>query len=311
MPAHGCQADNFKRERAELEAVLNSGVFDRAPLLSQFLCYICDKYFAGQAEEIKEYNIAVEALGRGAEFDHAQDSIVRVEAFRLRKRLAQYYESDGAGHELQITVPAGGYVPEFRPRAVAETAPAPEPLPAAETPEVPTAKNLAKPALIVAAVVAVALGALITWRSIEQPSGAAGPPEELAPGALPVIRISAGAPAGLNVDDFGNVWSRDVHFSGGVAAQATPPLDLCGFPEWPFRTRREGEFSYDIPLDPGVYQLHLYFADTRPPEDPRPSLTFGVWANGQRLLNSFDLERDAGGRGVVDVRVFTDITPYG
>ena len=69
----------------------------------------------GAAEQIKEYNIAVEALGRPADFDQKRDSIVRVEAHRLRKRLREYYEADGADHAIRIDIPPGQYAPRFLP----------------------------------------------------------------------------------------------------------------------------------------------------------------------------------------------------
>jgi len=50
MPA----AANFEQERLELESLLASGIFDRAPALAQLLAYVCSKYFEGQAEQIKE-----------------------------------------------------------------------------------------------------------------------------------------------------------------------------------------------------------------------------------------------------------------
>ena len=56
-------------ERAELEAVLNSRIFNRAPSLANFLTYVCRCYFDGNVEDLKEYSIAVEALGRPPDFD--------------------------------------------------------------------------------------------------------------------------------------------------------------------------------------------------------------------------------------------------
>lgn len=100
-------------QQAELEAVIASGIFARAPSLAQFLSYICKKHFAGESHLIKETNIAVEALGRHEGFDPKKDSIVRVEAHRLRKRLKQYYEGEGSTHALRIEVPLGGYAPAF------------------------------------------------------------------------------------------------------------------------------------------------------------------------------------------------------
>src|ERR1700686_1661113 len=120
-------AADFGQERLELEAILASGIFHRAPNLAQVLTYVCAKYFEGSAEQIKEYNIAVEALGRPADFDQKRDSIVRVEAHRLRKRLREYYEAEGADHALRIDIPPGQYAPRFLLRE------APEPSLSAET----------------------------------------------------------------------------------------------------------------------------------------------------------------------------------
>ena len=86
-----------ERERAELALVLASPLFNRAPALSRILTFICEKRFRGEAESIKEYSIAIEALGRSQNFDSNSDTIVRVEASRLRRRLRQYYETEGAG----------------------------------------------------------------------------------------------------------------------------------------------------------------------------------------------------------------------
>ena len=103
----------FEHERREFQSVLASGIFDRAPNLEQVLTYVCERYFEGAAEQIKEYNIAVEALGRPAGFDQKRNSIVRVEAHRLRKRLREYYEAEGAAHSVRIDIPSGRYVPIF------------------------------------------------------------------------------------------------------------------------------------------------------------------------------------------------------
>src|ERR1700751_1647079 len=93
---------DFRQEKHELDAILASGIFSRAPNLAQVLTYVCTKYFEGTAEQIKEYNIAVEALGRPPDFDQKRDSIVRVEAHKLRKRLAGYYKGSRASHAVPI-----------------------------------------------------------------------------------------------------------------------------------------------------------------------------------------------------------------
>lgn len=70
-------------------------------------------YFAGAADGIKEYSIAVEALGRPKDFDPQTDTIVRVTAHALRKRLEDYYGTIGAQHPIHICLPPGHYVPRF------------------------------------------------------------------------------------------------------------------------------------------------------------------------------------------------------
>ena len=87
---------NCSLEKSELEHLLTSGIFDRSPGLAQLLTYVCNKYFEGSSAELKEYSIAVEALGRSAAFDQKKDAIVRVQFHRLRDRLKEYYQADGA-----------------------------------------------------------------------------------------------------------------------------------------------------------------------------------------------------------------------
>ena len=115
MAAASPQSVELDEQRAELKSVLESTHFLRAPKLAQLLSYLCERLFAGEAGKIKEYSIGVEVFGRGERFDQNSDSIVRVEANRLRKRLAEYYSGEGATHRLQITIPVGQYVPEFEP----------------------------------------------------------------------------------------------------------------------------------------------------------------------------------------------------
>lgn len=130
---------------AELQEVLSSPLFSRAPSLAQLLRYICQKHFAGETHQIKEQHIAVEALGRPEPFDQKRDSIVRVELHRLRKRLRQYYETEGAAHPIEITIPAGGYAPRFTAKAGRAETPVPQAQAAAvEAPPPPPAATPAR-----------------------------------------------------------------------------------------------------------------------------------------------------------------------
>jgi Malectin domain len=103
----------LEAERAELDDILSPGVFGRTNNHVRLLAYVCEKYFEGAIDEIKEYSIAVHALGRPESFDPQVDTIVRVTAHALRKRLEDYYRSAGADHAVHICLPPGHYVPKF------------------------------------------------------------------------------------------------------------------------------------------------------------------------------------------------------
>ena len=113
-PNEAAPQGNFQEERRELERVLAHPEISRSASLVRFLSFICNKYFEGQADEIREYSIAVEALGRkDSTFDSHIDPIVRVTARALRKKLEEFYKDVGRGHALQIVLPLGHYVPQF------------------------------------------------------------------------------------------------------------------------------------------------------------------------------------------------------
>ncbi len=105
--------DRLDAERAELEALLAAGILGRNNYLVRFLTFVCERYFEGETGDVKEYSIAVNALGRSSDFDPQADTIVRVTAHSLRKRLEEYYRTDGADRPIHICLPAGHYVPSF------------------------------------------------------------------------------------------------------------------------------------------------------------------------------------------------------
>src|SRR5215471_4493013 len=98
--------------RAELDRLLASELFARSPRLSSFLKFIVEKTLAGEGESLKEHVIAVELYGKAADFNTAEDPIVRIDARRLRDRLREYYAgaSDGG---ITISVRKGSYTPVF------------------------------------------------------------------------------------------------------------------------------------------------------------------------------------------------------
>jgi hypothetical protein len=316
---------NYVREKSELDALLASGIFHRAPNLALLLNYVCARYFEGGGDQIKEYNIAIEALGRPADFDQKADSIVRVEAHRLRKRLREYYEGEGANHPIQIEIPSGQYAPRFicREEAPGIAQPEQEVKPTVVEPSgLVSVLNAAgrKPVnrilwiagvavlLVIAAAVPLKYGA----RGSSSRQFAAGVPVVTQPGDT--IRILCGLERSNYIDRFGNTWQGDKYFQGGSALDAADhPIRGARDPRL-YTVRREGAFRYDIPLKPGVYELRLHFAETVYGDNNaagggETSRVFNVSINGKEALHEFDVIADAGGASTADIKVFKDIVP--
>ena len=93
--------------------MLASGTFRHADRLSRFLRFVVEHTVGGHGGELKEYLIGVEVFDRPASFDPRIDSVVRVEARRLRTKLRDYYDSEGHDDAVVIELPKGSYVPAF------------------------------------------------------------------------------------------------------------------------------------------------------------------------------------------------------
>jgi hypothetical protein len=100
--------------RAALERVVAGEAFRHSAQLIAFLRFVVDAALRGEGDRIKAYTIAIEALGRGENFDPQTDPIVRIAAGRLRRALELYYTEDGATDSVVIDIPRGHYVPTFR-----------------------------------------------------------------------------------------------------------------------------------------------------------------------------------------------------
>lgn len=117
--------------RAQLERILNSRTFSRSPRISRFLSFVVDQTLDGQESKLKEYLLGVEVFGRMDSFDPRIDSIVRVEARRLRYKLEKYYETEGQSDTVHIQFRKGCYVPSFAEKRPGETEPGSGDLPEA------------------------------------------------------------------------------------------------------------------------------------------------------------------------------------
>lgn len=103
--------------RKQLQRILESESFARSERLCEFLKFIVESALDGRADELKEYVIALSVFHRPESYDPKIDSLVRVEASKLRSKLALYYDTEGRGDEVRIEIPKGSYAPSFREAA--------------------------------------------------------------------------------------------------------------------------------------------------------------------------------------------------
>jgi hypothetical protein len=305
MPAvDGVSAEQV---RAELESILASPAFTRSPRLGRLLTYLCAKALAGQADQIKEYSIGVDVMDRPDSFDPTEDAIARVEVHRLRKRLREYYEKEGATDKLRIVVPNGQYVPVFLPlppeQALVEPQPAAPP---------PRRRWLWLGGAGVLALALAVVAVLFFSHRAAPPELTQRKPDAPPPGA-PVVRLACGQTQ-PHVDRLGRQWLADQYFEGGTAIDQPRRFVARAFDPRLFDSARGGDFTYHIPLAPGTYELHLYFVETvygpgAPGGGGEISRVADIFANGRTILLGFDIISDAGDPFVADVRAFKDISP--
>jgi hypothetical protein len=100
--------------RSELELILSSPTFAQSNRCKRFLGYVVTQTLAGHASELKERMIGISVFDRANDYDTGGDSIVRVTSNEVRKRIGQFYRESPINHPIQIELPRGSYVPEFR-----------------------------------------------------------------------------------------------------------------------------------------------------------------------------------------------------
>jgi TolB-like protein/Tfp pilus assembly protein PilF len=96
-----------------LKRVLASAGFANSPRMSRFLRFVVEETAAGRSDDLKEYAVGLRVFDRPDSFDPTVDPTVRVEASKLRAKLARYYETEGTHDTLVIEIPKGHYAARF------------------------------------------------------------------------------------------------------------------------------------------------------------------------------------------------------
>jgi adenylate cyclase len=161
--------------RAQLDRILASPGFVTSDRLSRFLRFVVDRSLDGGADQLKEYVIGREVFDRNQDYDPRLDSIVRVEAGRLRSKIDEHYNGPGRTDDVIIQLRRGSYAPVFeqRQRASATDLPAvAQQLPASVNrigSRWPLGLGVLAAVLVVAAVVLWRAG---IWATAERPTPA-------------------------------------------------------------------------------------------------------------------------------------------
>jgi hypothetical protein len=168
----------------QLERLTKSHSLRGSESLRKLLEYLARQSMEHPEAPLKEYQIATEVYGRQANFDPQSDSTIRVQAGRLRMKLAEYYATEGANDPIVVRIPKGNYhlVFETRQAPLAAEAASPRSETAAPVDETKTGSvrwSLAVGILVACLIVAVIVLASLLWShkrvTVPAPTTAAGP----------------------------------------------------------------------------------------------------------------------------------------
>ena len=233
---------NSEQARLAVDQLLGSETFSRSEQLRSFLSYVCRRALSGHGKEINEYSVAVDALGKPADFSPGEDSSVRRTAYELRQKLQKYYEGEGREAAVRVELPKGSYTPRFVEFAATPKAPAIQDLPA---PAVPAPRQFTVRILGAAVVVLAGLATVLGIQALR----VASPPLD------PVVR---------------EAWRPFVSSSSEVLIAVGTSLHLIvrpymtvvaeGLPKYPAPPELYSLFRTHRPLPPGV-ELSMHPVD--------------------------------------------------
>jgi hypothetical protein len=102
----------------QVNRILQSSAFSNSEVLRSLLFHLAQRSIEEPGRSIKEYEIGIDALGRGSDFDPRVDSSVRVHSARLRTKLSEYYQEHGAADPIRVCLPKGTYLLSYQYRSL-------------------------------------------------------------------------------------------------------------------------------------------------------------------------------------------------
>ena len=157
-------APALEATHAQVERIIQSKNLRLSEVQRRLLTYLVEKSLAGEADDLKEYTIGVDAFGKPPSYDPRQESVVRMHVARLRQKLADYYRTEGAADPIFLDLPKGGFkmIFEARPAPVAAESGTAQPIAGVRSPR-------SRKRILVAAGLILAIGAAILaasrWRT--------------------------------------------------------------------------------------------------------------------------------------------------
>jgi hypothetical protein len=106
----------------QVRRIVRSKALGSSETLGRLLEYLARKSVSGEADQLKEYTIGIEAFGKPESYDPQHDSIVRLQVSRLRQKIAEYYQAEGQADRVLVDLPKGGFKVVFQPRVVQSAA---------------------------------------------------------------------------------------------------------------------------------------------------------------------------------------------
>ena len=206
--------------------IAENRLFGKASQLRDILLYICGRALTETEPTIREYDIGCHALGRKADFNPNEDNIVRVQVSHLRKKLQEYFATEGSREHLQIWIPKGSYVPRFEAKPLAEAAAEPE-----IQREVPRKRSWRNG--IAWILPGIAVGVLLTFLALKQMRATSG--------VDPILR---------------DAWHPFARLETDVLLSVATPLNLVMVPD--------GHQTYGSPTYPAPPEAYSWFRQHRP-----------------------------------------------